>query len=58
MIARALAAYADVFTLCQASFDGLADQGLYGRIALIKVHCQQRHAGVAVEAQSQLGQVI
>ena len=58
MIRRPLAADAYVFALGDTGLDGLRQQHAHSRIALVEVGCEQLHAGIAVQAQSQLGQVV
>ena len=58
MVAGPLAADADILALRLAGGDGARQQGLHGRIPLIEIGGQQREAGIAVQAQGELGQVV
>ena len=58
MVARALPADADVLAGGAAGRDRARDHRLHRRIALVEVAREQLQAGVAVEAERELGQVV
>mmetsp|Transcript_53285 Transcript_53285/g.125036 ORF Transcript_53285/g.125036 Transcript_53285/m.125036 type:complete len:660 (-) Transcript_53285:2122-4101(-) len=58
MVAGALAADADVLAGGTAGADGARDQGLDGWVALVEVAGQLLQAGVAVQAECELRQVV
>ena len=58
MIRRTLPADTDVFALGQTCLNRLGQQDPDGRVALIKIRRQQFHAGVTVQSQRELRQVV